>query len=128
MTSAETYARSSFLAVSLVASLLLGSCASPPYADGVDVAQRIENARSRTDHEWAADYYRQQEARSREQALQHRKLGDKYASWGAEFGRSSWGPRMATHCRNLVERYERSADDYAALARLHQQMAVQAPQ
>lgn len=117
-----------FVAVSLVASFFVGSCASLPHADGIAVAQRIENARSRADHEWAADYYRQQEARSRELALQHRKMGDKYASWGGEFGRSSWGPRMATHCRNLVELHERAADEYAALTRQHQQMAVQAPQ
>lgn len=57
------------LAAWLVAGVLLGACASQPAANGIDVAQRIENAKSRADHEWLAEYYRQQEARSRESAL-----------------------------------------------------------
>lgn len=124
MTGTRSIVRSTVAAGIAAVSLVLAACASAPPPAGPSIAQRIESAKTRSDHEWLGDYYDRQAAQARASAEQHRKMGDSYSVWGDR----RQGSGMSSHCRILVEQYERAAAEYAAMAKLHHQLAGQATQ
>jgi hypothetical protein len=111
----------------IAALLLLGAalagCASGPFAPAQDTVQRVEAARTPSDHQALATYYDQKAAAARASAAEHRKMGSTYSGMYAG-GRG--GASMAAHCSNIVRSQESMASEYEAMAAAHRQLAGQA--
>jgi hypothetical protein len=107
----------------LLLSVVLASCASGPFAPPQDPVQRVEAARTASDHQALATYYDQQAAASRASAADHRKMSTSYSGMYAG-GRG--GASMSAHCNEIVRNQERIAAEYDAMAIAHRQMAAQA--
>ena len=111
------------IAALLLLSAALAGCASGPFAPAQDPVQRVEAARTASDHQALATYYDQQAAAARASAAQHRKMGSSYSGMYAG-GRG--GASMAAHCNNIVRSQESMAAEYEAMAAAHRQLAGQA--
>ena len=107
----------------LLLSAALAGCASGPFAPAQDPVQRVEAARTASDHQALATYYDQQAAAARASAAEHRKMGSSYSGMYAG-GRG--GASMSAHCNAIVRDQESIAMEYEAMAAGHRQMAAQA--
>ena len=103
-------------------SVVLAGCASGPFATAQDPVQRVEAARTASDHQALATHYDQQAAAARASAADHRKMGSSYSGMYAG-GRG--GASMAAHCNNIVRSQESMAAEYEAMAAAHRQLAGQ---
>lgn len=96
----------------------LTACASSPAPAPADMAQKVEAARTRDDHESLAAYYAQEAGKARATADQHRAMAKAYQ------GRSDRGSvSMAPHCQSIVASEDAIAAQYDAMAAAHKQMA-----
>jgi hypothetical protein len=107
----------------LLLSVVLASCASGPFAPEQDPVQRVEAARTSSDHQALATYYDQKAAAARASAAEHRKLGSSYAG---NYAGGRGGTSMVAHCNAIVRSQESIAADYEAMAAAHRQLAGQA--
>ena len=107
----------------LLLSVILTGCASAPNVPPPDLQQRIEGARTRSDHQALASYYDQQAAAARTSAAEHRKMGSSYAG---NYAGGRGGASMAAHCNNIVRSQESLAVQYEGMAAGHRQLAEQA--
>ena len=103
--------------------LALAGCASSPSSLPPDIAQRIEAAQTRADHESLATSYTQAATKAKENAALHRNMAKSYQIQAAG-GRG--GASMPAHCNALAQDYDRIAAENDAMATAHRQMAVQA--
>ncbi len=110
-------------ASALMLSVALAGCASGPNSPSPELAQRIEAARTRSDHEGLGTYYKQEGATARTKAAEHRKMAKAYEGRVVD---PRDGGRLPAHCNAIVNMYERIAMEYDGLAESHQQMAKQA--
>lgn len=108
------------IASALLLSVVLAGCASGPNAPSTELQQRIESARTRSDHEGLVTYYNQEAAGARAKAAEHRKMAKSYQ--GMAVG-SKGGGSMQSHCNAIVSSYEGIAVEYDGLAASHRQMA-----
>ena len=107
----------------LLLGLVLAGCASSPMAPSPDLAQRIEAARTRGDHEALAAHYDRETAKARAMAAEHRQMAKSYQGLvAAKRGEAS----MAAHCDAIVRSQEGIAAAYEGMASGHRQMAKQA--
>lgn len=92
-------------------------------AEAVDIDKMIATAKTASDHEAVANYYRQQAAEARAQADVHKKMAETYSM-------SKPGPHTKTHfhghCEALIRSYNAQAEEYEALAKEHEDMAAKA--
>lgn len=111
------------IASAFLLSVVLAGCATGPNAPSPELRQRIEAARSRSDHEGLVTYYKQEAAAARAKAAEHRKMAKAYQGRVVD-PRS--GGNLPAHCNAIVNMYERIAMEYDGLAESHQQLAKQA--
>lgn len=111
------------IASALLLSVVLAGCASGPNAPSPELQQRIEAARTRSDHEALVTYYKEEAAAARARATEHRKMAKGYQGM-VSAGRG--GASMPAHCNAIVRNYESIALEYEGMAESHQQMAKQA--
>lgn len=110
------------LAVSVLAgTLLLGGCAGFPIDRPVGLAEKIEQARTRSDHEALASAYEQQTRASQIAAQQSESFARTYQG-----SRSYRGAELYQFYRNLSRQYRQAAEESALLRDLHRQLAVEA--
>ena len=108
----------------LAAVATLGGCAAEKPAKPAELEQKIENARSRGDHEEIASQYEQQASVDKAAAEKHQGYARSYQrTWTNREGRQA---NMASHCENLAITYQQAADENVALAKLHRQLAAEA--
>lgn len=107
----------------LLLSVVLAGCASGPNAPWPELQQRIESARTRSDHEGLVTYYNQEAAAARAKAAEHRKMAKSYQGMAVS---GKGGGSMQSHCNAIVSSYEGIAAEYDGLATSHRQMADQA--
>lgn len=115
------------IAVAFSAALILGGCATdkPTAAQGIE--QRVENARTESDHKDVAAIYEQQASIDKESAEKHRRLARTYATsfypsppWGSRGGTVPKGnPMMVNHCENLANLYDQASKANLELATEH---------
>jgi len=110
------------LAILVATSLMLGGCASGPSAGAAGLEQQVQAASTRSDHEKIAAAYDQQAGVEKASAQRHERMAQSYRQ-----GRNP-APGMAAHCESLVRIYNQTADELAALAKMHRQMAAEAKQ
>lgn len=103
--------------------VVLAGCAAGPNAPSPELQQRIEAARSRSDHEGLVTYYKQEAAAARAKSAEHRKMAKAYQGRVVD-PRS--GGNLPAHCNAIVNMYERIAAEYDGLAESHEQLAKQA--
>ncbi len=108
----------------LLLSLALAGCASGPGAPSAELTQRIESARTRSDHQALASEYEREAAAARAMAEKHRKMAKSYQGMLAG-GRGAGN--MAAHCNVIVRSQEAIATEYEGMATAHRQLAAQAP-
>jgi ABC-type uncharacterized transport system auxiliary subunit len=113
-------ARNLLLAVAVVAAL--AGCAAGPWNPPPDVAQRIATASTRADHEWLADYYREEIGKARQAAEQHRRMARAYRSESPYARGTNW----QSHCESLIRTSEAMAAEYERMAAGHRQLAAEA--
>lgn len=111
------------IASALLLSVVLAGCASGPNAPSPELQQRIESARTRSDHEGLVTYYNQEAAAARAKAAEHRKMAKSYQGMAVS---GKGGGSMQSHCNAIVSSYEGIAAEYDGLATSHRQMADQA--
>lgn len=109
------------VAIGCTFALALAGCASGPASTPLEIAQRIEAANTRADHESLASYYLVEAAKARTAASTHLKMAKSY-QFQAVSGRS--GASMPVHCHSLVQSYEGIAKGYDAMAASHREMAA----
>jgi hypothetical protein len=103
--------------------LVLSGCAVEGPLKPAGLEQKIESARSRSDHEEIASLFEQEAGVDRAAAaMRHRGLARAYDRPGALGGN---GPAMGTHCRNLARTYEQAAEENLVLAKMHRQVATE---
>jgi len=113
------------IAAALLLGLVLAGCASGPNAaPSPELQQRIEAARTRSDHEALATYYDREAASARAFAVEHRRMARSYQGYVAS-GRG--GASMPAHCNAIVSQFESIAAEYDGMAAEHRQMAKSAP-
>lgn len=111
--------------------LLLGAFAlAPGLAAAADpsqsVEQMIETAKTPADHKAIADRYREEAAQAKAQAQEHDKMARTYKppqemkmNWGTVQQRQ----QMADHCKRISQQSAANAEDFEALAKLHDDVA-----
>ena len=111
------------ITAALLLSVIVAGCASGPGAPPADLLQRIESARTQTDHESLAAYYDREAAAARASAADHRKMA---ATYQGNIGGGRGGANMAAHCNAIVRNQEAIAAEYEGMAAAHRQMGQQA--
>lgn len=111
------------VASAFLLSMILAGCASGPTSPPSDLLQRIESARTQTDHEGLAAYYDREASAARANAAAHRKMATSYQGMiGGGRGVAS----MPAHCNAIVRSQEAIAAEYEGMAVAHRQMGQQA--
>lgn len=107
---------------------LIGGCGQKRLHEvgGMPMEQAIEEANTRADHEALADHYQQEADALMEKAETHEKMAEKYAKTDyPKLGMEGEGER---HCRSLARKYREAAEENLALAKMHRQLAEEAPE
>ena len=86
--------------------------------DEAALLKRIEKGGTAADHAALAAYYSNQAKAAAQKASDHEAIAEKY---GPVMGKTDW----ATHCRSLASYYRKLADDYEAMAKLHEGHAAE---
>ena len=116
------------LRVGVVMLALTAGLLVPAYRAGaaqdVDIDKMIASAKTASDHQAIADYYKQQAKEAQEQADRHKKMAQEYSM--ASVGRQATKTHFHQHCEALVRSYESAAKEYNDLAKMHEDMATAA--
>jgi hypothetical protein len=116
------------LAVSVVALTAMVVFAVPTLragaADEASIEKMIATAKTASDHEAIANYYKQQAAEARSKADMHKKMAEQYSMSG--IGNQATKTHFHQHCETLVRSYQTQAGEFDALAKAHQDMAGKA--
>lgn len=79
---------------------------------------RIEKGGTAADHTALATYYREQAKVAEKKGADHEAMASKY---GAVMGKTDW----PTHCRSLASYYRKLAEEYDAMATMHEGQAAE---
>ena len=113
--------------------LIFGGCANGGPGKPADIAQKIEAARTRADHQEIAVLYEQQAERDRTASERHRGLARAYergyvagSPWvGSRSTIEKENKSLVLHCDKLALIYQQAAVENLAMAREHRQMAAE---
>jgi hypothetical protein len=98
---------------------LLAACAEMnPHP--MDMAQAVQNAESKADHEALAQHYEEAAKEMQLKVDEHKKLLSQYESKSYLYGRRA--EDVKAHCRRLINVYEKAAEENLSMAKLHRQM------
>lgn len=102
---------------------LLTSCAQlNPHP--MDMAQAIQNAKTRADHEALAKHYENTAKEMQEKLQEHKKMFEQYEAQRQYYGRR--GLDMESMCRALIHYYEQAAETNMNMAGSHRQLVIEA--
>ena len=93
-------------------------------AEEMSIDKMIATAKTASDHEAIANYYKQQAAEARSKADMHKKMAEQYSMSG--IGNQATKTHFHQHCEALVRSYQTQANEFDALAKTHQDMAAKA--
>lgn len=75
------------------------------------------------DHTAIADYYRKKAGKAREEASLHEKMKEKYHHSHAQMKGMAAGKSTQKHCERVIKLQQSVAEEYDALAELHEKSA-----
>ena len=114
-------------ALLVTAVLTFGGCAAEGPVKPAGLEEKIEAARTRSDHQEIAVVYERQAQDDRTASERHRAWARRYDQRHlSSAGVRGPNPAMAEHCRNLARIYQQAAEENLALAKGHRQMAAEA--
>ena len=114
--------------VASVTTLVLAAIAFTAAAQNIsheELMHKIQQAKTRAEHEEIAGMYEQEARNERNAADEHRKTESLYKNFDPSAGGRNPG-QLARHCKNIADTYERAAHEHEALAALHHQAATEA--
>jgi hypothetical protein len=92
-------------------------------AEDVDIAQKVQSAKTAADHEAIAKYYDEQGADATKKAAMHRKMGESYKGMATSIGKGAGISSMPQHCEALAKDFDGEAEHYKAMAQTHRELA-----
>jgi len=98
---------------------LLSAC-SEMNPHPMDMSQAVQNATSKADHEALAEHYEEVAKEMQLKVDEHKKLLSQYESKSYLYGRQA--ENFKSHCRALINAYEKAADANLKMAQMHRQM------
>ena len=115
---------SGVVAALLAVNVSLGGCISSGSEKPARLQEKIEDARTKADHEELAGYYEQEASALQARAKQHKQ---KAKASGPPTGYARLKDGFARHCNHLANKYRDDAETNLALAKLHRRMAAESP-
>jgi hypothetical protein len=88
--------------------------------EGAEIEQKVQQAKTRADHDAIALFYAQEAQTARQQSVTHEKLSNSYIKAGPVRRRTP----LAAHCDLLAKKYGEIAKEAEAMAKLHREMAA----
>ena len=101
---------------------LFASCSINPHP--MDMAQAVQSAKTRADHEALAQHYDDAAKEMQAKADEHKKLLAHYQANKGLYGKQA--QPLISHCQGLVRIYEQAAAENKSMADAHRQMAAEA--
>lgn len=111
----------SVMSVLLVLGLLTSCAHMNPHP--MDMAQAVQNAKTRADHEALSKHYDDTAREMQSKAQEHKKMLGKYENNASHYGRQALD--LQAHCRNLIQSYEQAARANTDMASSHRKMTVE---
>jgi hypothetical protein len=108
------------LLIALLLALGLATACSEMNPHPMDMSQAVENATSKADHEALARHYEEAAREMQLKADEHKKLLSHYEAKGYFYGKRALD--LQSHCRGLINTYEKAAQENLEMARLHRQL------
>ena len=115
---------SGVFAALLAVNLSLSGCISSGIQKPARLQEKIEDARTKADHEELAGYYEQEANALQAKAKQHEQ---KAKASGPPTGYARLKDSFARHCYYLARKYRDDTEANLALAKLHRRMAAESP-
>ena len=115
---------SGVFAALLAVNVSLGGCISSGSEKPARLQEKIEDARTRADHEELAGYYEQEANALQAKAKQHEQNAK---ASGPPTGYARLKDSFARHCHYLANKYRDDTETNLALAKLHRRMAAESP-
>jgi len=106
------------ISVLLVAGLLAACAEMNPHP--MDMSQAVQNASSKADHEALAKHYEEAAKDLQLKVEEHKKLLSQYQSKSYIYGKQA--DTLISHCRMLINAYEKAAEANLSMAAMHRQM------
>jgi len=100
---------------------VLSSCTINPHP--MDMAQAVQSAKTRSDHEALAKHYEDAAKQMQANADEHKKMLAQYQSNKALYGKNAQD--LSNHCQGLVRIYEQAAAENRAMAKSHREIAAE---
>lgn len=116
--------RSGVFAALLAVNLSLSGCISSGSQKPARLQEKIEDARTKADHEELAGYYVRGANAMQAKAKQHEQKAQAY---GPPTGYARLENDLARHCNYLASKYRDAVEANLALAKLHRRMAAESP-
>ncbi len=108
-----------------VAVVSFAACATQAPAPPIWAEQKIENPRSRLDHEEIAAQYERQAVVDAAAAKRHQGYAAIYRKNVSPRSGAQEHLALAKHCENLARAYQQASDENTAVAKLHRQLAAE---
>lgn len=103
--------------------VLLTSCAQLN-RHPMDMAQAVQNAKTRADHEALAKHYEDEAKEMQAKLQEHQKMYEEYEAHRHYYGRR--GLDMEAMCRALIHYYAQAVESNRQMEKSHQELAIQA--
>jgi hypothetical protein len=105
-------------AMLLVAGLLVACSEMNPHP--MDMTQAVQSATTKADHEALAKHYEEAAKDLQLKVDEHKKLLSQYQSKSNIYGKQA--DSLISHCRVLINAYEKAAEANLSMAAMHRQM------
>lgn len=106
------------MALLLVTGLLVACSEMNPHP--MDMSQAVQNASSKADHEALAKHYEEAAKDLQLKVEEHKQLLSQYQSKSYIYGKQT--DALISHCRVLIDAYEKAAEANLSMAAMHRQM------
>jgi hypothetical protein len=116
------FVRMAAIGAALVLAIGLGVPATVTAAE-MDIVEKLQTAKTASDHEAIAGYYESKAAEARKSAELHRKMASTYTAGGSSIGKGTGPVPLPQHCTNLAKGFDEEASNYSALAQAHRELA-----
>lgn len=112
----------------LAVNLSLGGCTSGGSQKPPRLQEKIEDARTRADHEELAAYYEQEARSAQAKAQLHLDQAESYRRGAPFVYPRLTAPFLADHCVSIANKYKRVADENLKLAKSYRDLAAGEPE
>ena len=102
----------------LVVGLLVACSEMNPHP--MDMTQAVQSATTKADHEALAKHYEEAAKDLQLKVEEHKKLLSQYQSKSNIYGKQA--DSLISHCRVLINAYEKAAEANLSMAAMHRQM------